>query len=68
MNYETLDERRAQTAKARQIRVTQAAHRAVDDPVKLARAARIVRAALARNVITLADLEPLPLPERMGSR
>ena len=37
-----------------------AAHRAVDDPVVLARAARIVRAALARQRLTLADLEPLP--------
>ncbi len=37
-----------------------AAFRAVDDPVKLARAARIVRAALARKKISLADLTPLP--------
>lgn len=36
------------------------AHRAVDDPAQLARAARIVRAALARNRITLADLTPMP--------
>jgi hypothetical protein len=64
LNYETLEERRAQTAKARQVRLSQTANRAVDDPAKLARAARIVRAALARNALTLADLElPLPDPE-----
>lgn len=33
-----------------------AAERAVNDPEKLARAARIVRAALARQVLTLTDL------------
>jgi len=32
------------------------AQRAIDDPVKLARAARIVRLALARQRITLEDL------------
>ncbi len=32
------------------------AERAVDDPAKLARAARIIRAALARGVLTPADL------------
>lgn len=35
-----------------------AAERAVDDPAKLAKAARIVRAALARQRLTLADLRP----------
>lgn len=34
------------------------ANLAVDDPVKLARAARIVRAALARRKLTIADLAP----------
>lgn len=38
------------------------AQRAIDDPVKLAHAARIVRAALARQRITLADLTPLSAP------
>jgi hypothetical protein len=33
-----------------------AVERAVNDPVKLARAAAIVRAALARNGLTLAEL------------
>lgn len=33
-----------------------AAERAIDDPVKLARAARIVRIALARQRITLDEL------------
>jgi hypothetical protein len=37
-----------------------AAERAVDDPVKLARAARITRAALARQRLRLADLAPAP--------
>lgn len=48
------------TAKARAVRLTQTAHRAVDDPVQLARAVRIVRAALARERLTLGDLRPLP--------
>jgi hypothetical protein len=38
------------------------AHRAVDDPAQLARAARIVRAALARRKITLDELTPLSPP------
>jgi hypothetical protein len=50
----------ARTAKARETHVTRAAHRAVDDPAQLARAARIVRAALARRKLTLAELTPLP--------
>jgi hypothetical protein len=33
-----------------------AAERAIDDPVKLAKAARIVRAALARRRLTIEDL------------
>jgi hypothetical protein len=40
------------------------AHRAVDDPAQLARAARIVRAALARRKLTVADLTPLPPDDR----
>ncbi|MFI1162126.1 hypothetical protein ACH4UM_00595 [Streptomyces sp. NPDC020801] len=44
---------------------TQAAHvrLAIDDPVQLAKAARIVRAALDRKRIALADLTPLPAPD-----
>jgi len=38
------------------------ARRAIDDPVVLGRAARIVRVALARKALTLADLEPMPDP------
>jgi hypothetical protein len=38
--------------------------RAVDDPAQLAKAARIVRAALARRVLTPADLRgPIVKPE-----
>lgn len=37
-----------------------AAERAVDDPAALARAARIVRVALERNRLTLADLTDDP--------
>jgi hypothetical protein len=48
------------TGKARAARLTQTAHRAVDNPVELARAARIVRAALARKRISLDELSPLP--------
>lgn len=44
------------TRKAREAHQHYAAVRAVDDPVKLARAARIVRVALERNRISLADL------------
>jgi hypothetical protein len=36
--------------------MAKSANRAVNDPVQLARAARIVRAALARKKLTLADL------------
>jgi hypothetical protein len=57
---ETKRMRQAQAAHARKVLIVQSAHRAVDDPAVLARAARIVRAALARKVITLADLTPLP--------
>jgi hypothetical protein len=53
-------------AKARQVHVTNAAHRAVDDPATLARSARIVRAALARQRLALADLTPLPPAELSG--
>jgi hypothetical protein len=51
-----------QLAQARDKFQAQTAHRAVDDPVVLNRAARIVRAALARQKLTLADLPPLPDP------
>lgn len=54
--------RQTQLKAARQAHETKAAHRAVDDPVALARAARIVRAALAREKITSGDLTPLPSP------
>jgi hypothetical protein len=56
-----VDRPESRTAKARQVRLTQTAHRAVDDPVELARAVRIVRAALARRRLTVAELTPLPL-------
>ncbi len=39
-----------------------AAERAIDDPVKLARAARIVRLALARKRLKLADLASSTCP------
>lgn len=46
------------TAAATQAAQLAHAHRAVDDPVKLAKAARIVRVALARRKLTVADLSP----------
>lgn len=49
---------RAQTAAARAATQLYAAERAIDDPVKLARAARIVRLALERRRITLAEIAP----------
>jgi hypothetical protein len=55
---------RAQTAAATEARKFNVARRAVDDPVVLAKAARIVRIALARRVLTPADLEPRTPAER----
>lgn len=52
--------RYSDTSAARAQGIVNAAHRAVDDPAKLARAARIVRAALARQKISLDELTPLP--------
>jgi hypothetical protein len=46
----------AQTQAATDAHKRNSALRAVDDPAQLARAARIVRAALARRVLTPADL------------
>lgn len=42
--------------KARAVHMERSAIRALDDPRQLARAARIVRAALERNRLTLADI------------
>lgn len=44
------------TAPAQEANKRNAALRAIDDPAKLARAARIVRAALERQRLTLEDL------------
>jgi hypothetical protein len=44
------------TTPARQAQLRNAADRAVDDPAQLAKAARIVRAALARRVLAPQDL------------
>ncbi len=44
------------TAAATEANKRNSAHRAVDDPAQLARAARIVRAAIARNRLTLDEL------------
>jgi hypothetical protein len=57
----------SKTAPARRVRLTQTAHRAVDDPIELARAARIVRAALARQRLTIDDLTPLPANHETGA-
>lgn len=54
------------TAAATEAAANLHALRAVDDPVKLAKAARIIRAALERKRLTLADLtesaiaDPIP--------
>jgi hypothetical protein len=55
---------RAKTAAATEARKFNVARRAVDDPVVLAKAARIVRIALARQVLEPADLEPQTPAER----
>lgn len=47
---------KAQTVNATEAVQRYAAERAIDDPVKLARAARIVRLALERNRLSVADL------------
>jgi hypothetical protein len=57
----------SRTAKARRVQLTRTAHRAVDDPLELARAARIVRAALARQRLNLSDLTPLPANHEDGA-
>lgn len=49
-------ERVAQTAAACEATKQLAAERAIDDPVKLERAARIVRTALARKRLDVTDL------------
>jgi hypothetical protein len=46
------------TAKATETHMRNAAIRAVDDPVKLAWAARVITTALERGRINLADLTP----------
>jgi hypothetical protein len=52
----------ARTDRATAERLRRAAHRAVDDPTKLASAVRIVRAALAQKRLTANDLTPLAAP------
>jgi hypothetical protein len=59
------DQRRQGTSKARERQQQNAALRALDDPVKLAQAARVVRAALERRKLTVSDL--LPEPEQQAS-
>lgn len=51
------------TEKARAEMLRRSANRAVDDPAALARAARIVRAALARQRLTVADLTEAGAPD-----
>lgn len=55
-------DRHAQTAAAREKNKHNAALRAIDDPVKLAKYARTVRVALERGRLTAADI--LPADER----
>lgn len=69
MNAYTLTEEaraklRLNAAKASQVRRRNAALRAADDPDSLARAARIVRAAIHLGHLTLTDLDgPIVPPE-----
>jgi hypothetical protein len=51
-----LPKAKGDTTRGRHQHLTRAALRAVDDPVQLARAARIIRAALARGALSPADL------------
>lgn len=50
-------------AKARAVQQRNAAIRAIDDPVKLARAARIVRVALERQRLSMDDLREAGGPD-----
>lgn len=52
---------------ANEVRLWQSARRAIDDPAVLARAARIVRVALARELLTPEDLEPHPVEDAKAS-
>jgi hypothetical protein len=52
----------ASIAKAQAAHLSRAANRAVDDPAELARAARIVRAALERRRLTIGDVQPASEP------
>lgn len=49
---------------AREVWASQTAFMALDDPAKVRRATRIVRAALAREMLRTEDLTPLPEPAR----
>ena len=51
-------EQRTNTAAATEAVKRYADERAIDDPVKLARAARVVRTALARKRLTIEELLP----------
>lgn len=53
----------SRTASATEAVKQYAAERAIDDPVKLARAARIVRVALERQRLTLDEIAPASLKE-----
>ena len=64
-DFEFTSAKQAQLEAARQKHLARSAHRAVDDPVALERGARLVRAALARKKLTLADLTPLPDPDEL---
>jgi hypothetical protein len=54
---------REQTEPARTAYLEKTARRSVDDPVALAKAARIVRAALERGALTKADLDGPIVPQ-----
>ena len=57
----------ARVAAAQAAQQRNAANRAVDDPVALARAARIVRVALERGKLTPADILPDEQPSQKAS-
>jgi hypothetical protein len=58
---------RTNVAPAHQARKQYAAERAIDDPAKLARAARIVRLAIARNRLSVEDIAFSPSTDRRAS-
>jgi hypothetical protein len=64
---DALTDGQRRTRRATEAHLQNAAIRALDDPARLAQAARIIRVALERNRISLADLAPAPDGQQAAS-